>query len=269
MLDKIVKVFKKVIDKLSGADRREALAELEISYGRGGQTYIAKTFNVGRDTLRKGKEEIETGARYADAFDERGRKKSTDKLPNLANDITKIAERQTQTDPKFQTERKYTRLSAAEIRRQLISEFEYNEELLPTVRTIGTITNELGYRLRNVLKSVPVKKIPETNAIFENLKTVHKMAEDDDSIVRLSIDAKDRVKIGNFSRKGKNRVEVNASDHDFGGFYVTPFGIIDVKTGKIVISIAYSKITADYIVDRLEEMWISSGYAHTINEQIS
>ena len=75
MLDIIVNSFKKLLDKLSGADRREALGELQMNLGRGSQTYIAKTFNVGRDTIRKGAEEVITGVRYEDAFEERGRKK--------------------------------------------------------------------------------------------------------------------------------------------------------------------------------------------------
>ena len=190
-------------------------------------------------------------------------KKNTEKLPNLESDIKKIAEQQTQIDPKFQTTNKYTRLSAPEIRRQLVSDFGYSDMELPTVRTISTITNELGYRLRSIIKSIPIKKIPETNAIFDNLKIVHKMAEEDDSIVRWSMDAKDKVKIGKFSRDGKSRVEINSLDHDFGDDYATPFGIKDEKNGEIYISIARSKLTADYIVDRLEEAWLSSGYAHT------
>ncbi len=263
MLNIIINSLKKVIDKLSGVERREALGELQICLGKGSQTYIAKTFNVGRDTIRKGVEEVTTGVAYEDAFKDRGRKKSTELLPNLEKYIKEIAEQQVQTDPKFQTEHKYTRLSAAEIRKQLVSEKRYCDELLPTVRTISTIANSLGYRLRNILKTVPVKKIPETNAIFDNLKKVHEMVKKDDSIVRFSLDAKARVKVGFFSRGGRSRVEVKAFDHDFGYIYVTPFGILDVKTGKINISIATSKITANYIVDRLEEVWLSSGYAHT------
>lgn len=263
MIDVIINSFKKLLDKLSGSDRRAAVGELQMNLGRGSQTYIAKTFNVGRDTIRKGVEEITTGARYEDAFAERGRKKTSEKLPNLENDIKKIAEQQTQIDPKFQTSSKYTRLSAPEIRRQLISDFGYQDTELPTVRTISTITNELGYRLRSIIKSVPIKKIPETNAIFDNLNKVHKMAEKDDSIVRWSMDAKDKVKIGNFSRGGKSRVEVNSLDHDFGDDYAIPFGIKDEKNGEIYMSIARSKLTADYIVDRLEDAWISSGYANT------
>lgn len=190
-------------------------------------------------------------------------KKTVEIFPNLATDIIKIAEQQTQTDPQFKTTHTYTRLSATSIREQLISEeFNYTNETLATMRTISKITNSLGYRLKSVLKTVPLKKIPETNAIFNNLKIIHKIAEKDDSIVRLSIDAKDRVKIGNFSREGKNRLTVEALDHDFGDKYITPFGILDIKTGAINISIAHSKITADYIVDRLEETWISSGYAY-------
>ena len=71
----------------------------------------------------------------------------------------------------------------------------------------------------------------------------------------MSIDTKDRVKIGNFSRGGKSRVEVEASDHDFGDKFVVPFGIMDVKDGTVDLSIAETKVTADFMVDRLEEYW--------------
>ena len=49
----------------------------------------------------------------------RGRKKVTDKLPNLEEDIKSILDLQSQIDPKFQSERLYTRLTVAEIRNQL------------------------------------------------------------------------------------------------------------------------------------------------------
>lgn len=77
MTEKMIDFTKNIIDKLSGADRREALAKLVIDLEYGGQTYVAKVFNVGRDTLRKGMEEVRTGSRYEDAFKDRGRKKNS------------------------------------------------------------------------------------------------------------------------------------------------------------------------------------------------
>ena len=64
---------------------------------------------------------------------------------------------QSQTDPTFRTQRLYTRLSAAEVRRQLIAQKGYSADELPTTATISTKLNMLGYRLRDVQKSRPQK----------------------------------------------------------------------------------------------------------------
>jgi hypothetical protein len=59
------------------------------------------------------------------------------------------------------------------------------------------------------------KTIPETDAIFNQLEKMHKEAEEDETILRVSLDAKATVLIGLFSRRGKTRVIVRAADHDF------------------------------------------------------
>jgi hypothetical protein len=52
----------------------------------------------------------------------------------------------------------HTRLSAAEVRRQLIVQKGYTEESLPTVQTLTTKLNALGYYPKKVAKSQPQKK---------------------------------------------------------------------------------------------------------------
>jgi hypothetical protein len=64
---------------------------------------------------------------------------------------------QSQTDPTFTSNRLYTRLSAAEVRRQLIAHKGYAAEALPSEETIRVKLNQLGYRLRTVQKSRPQK----------------------------------------------------------------------------------------------------------------
>jgi hypothetical protein len=259
MIDNIVGkckgIFIKAVKNLSGYNRRIVLAELSEEIGRGGQSLIAREFNVGRDTIRKGVCELKCGIRCKDAYNMRGRKSSTEHLPNLADDIRAIAESQCQTDPTFKSTRLYTRLTINEFRKQLIEAKNYTLEELPSHQTLNTLVNKLGYNMKKVQKTKPLKKIPETDAIFENLKKLHEEIKDDETVVRLSIDAKDRVKVGNFSRGGKSRVATKAKDHDFCDEHVTPFGIMDVKEGTVDISIAESRITADYIADELEEYW--------------
>lgn len=45
----------------------------------------------------------------------------------------------------------------------------------------------------------------------------------------ISLDTKDKVLIGPFSRKGKNRVQIEALDHELTSHFLIPFGILDIK----------------------------------------
>jgi hypothetical protein len=62
-----------------------------------------------------------------------------------------------QADPQFRTNRLYTRLTATEVRRQLITQKGYSDDELPTAETIATKLNELGYSLKKVAKTQPQK----------------------------------------------------------------------------------------------------------------
>jgi hypothetical protein len=111
-----------------------------------------------------------------------------------------------------------------------------------------------------VEKAKPVKKIAETDTIFENLNKIHANTEENKDVVRFSIDSKNKVKIGEFARGGKSRVATKALDHDFAKNHITPFGILDVKSGDVNLSLTESPVTADFIVDRISEFWKVQGY---------
>ncbi len=84
----------------------------------------------------------------------------------------------------------------------------------------------------------PLKKIPETDAIFAQVATANKAAGADSKVLRLSIDSKAKVKIGNLSRRGKARgLEAQqADDHDHHWDEVlVPFGILDVLNTQLWI----------------------------------
>ena len=100
---------------------------------------------------------MKRGVVCVDAFSWRGRKRSEEHLPNLLSDITAIVDSQSQADPQFRTTRLYTRLTAAEVCRQLIAQMCYTDEELPTAETIATKLNQLGYVPKKVAKSQPQK----------------------------------------------------------------------------------------------------------------
>ena len=104
----------------------------------------------------------------------------------------------------------------------------------------------------------PQKKIPETDAIFENVADANQVADAAPNTLRISIDSKAKVKIGNLSRGGKARTleAKKADDHDdHWEAVLVPFGILDVGSDQLAIYFGQSAETSDFIVDCLEAWW--------------
>ncbi len=157
-LTEVVKeLFMETAKALKGSARRMFMARAVQALGEGGQRLAERELGWNRGTIRKGMHEVEQGMVCVDAFSSRGRKRSEEHLPNLLSDITTIVDGQSQADPQFRTNRLYTRLTAAEVRRQLMAQKGYSEDELPTAETIATKLNELGYYPKKVAKSQPQK----------------------------------------------------------------------------------------------------------------
>ena len=111
----------------------------------------------------------------------------------------------------------------------------------------------------------PQKKIPETDAIFTHVAAANKAADADDSVLRLSIDSKAKVRIGNLSRKGKARTLVakQADDHDdHWDALLVPFDILDVASNQLSVYFGQSAETSDFIVDCLDDWWHANQSEH-------
>ena len=145
---------------LKGSARRLFMARTVNELGKGGQQCAARELGWGRMTIRKGLRELDSGLACLDAYALRGRKRAEDHLPNLLTDIKAIVDSQSQTDPQFRTQRLYTRLTATQVRRQLIAQKGYTDAELPTAETIGAKLNALGYYPQKVAKSQPKKSAP-------------------------------------------------------------------------------------------------------------
>lgn len=141
-----------------GSARRLFMARTVQELGPGGQRLAERELGWNRGTIRKGEHERRTGITCLDAFSARGRKRAEEHLPRLLDDLREIVDGQSQTDPQFKSNRLYTRLSAAEVRRQLIQRKGYREEELPAESTLSQKLNALGYHPTRVRKCQPQKK---------------------------------------------------------------------------------------------------------------
>ncbi|WP_020467920.1 ISAzo13-like element transposase-related protein, partial [Zavarzinella formosa] len=89
-------------------------------------------------------------------------------------------------------------------------------------------------------------------------------------ILRISLDTKARVKVGDFSRGGQCRgtEPVKALDHDMSaGPLLVPFGILELSRGTREIHqpwflFGHSRQTSDFIADGLDQWWNERKEAH-------
>jgi len=257
MTEAINKILIETATELSGYARRHFMAKVVKELMNGNVRLAARELGWHRKTLRKALAEWEGQFCYIDRFFERGRKPLEMQRPTLLEDIRQIADAASQTDATFHTTQLYTRLSAAAVRQQLIDQKGYAGEDVPCEDTIRRKLNALGYRLRPVKKSQPLKKIAETDAIFDQLHQINQAAAGDETVLRLSWDAKAPVLIGRFARRGLSRIVVQAWDHDFqtSAKKVTPFGIYLPRYGELYRYFTQSKVTSDFIADCLGDFW--------------
>ena len=206
-MDPVTKAFDDLIrsaaQRLNGHQRRLFMAEVALRLCAGSARKAERRFGWGRNTVDTGLHEAKGRIRCLENFAAKARKRSEDKDPKLAADIRAIIDPHTQADPELKSARRYTNLSAGEVRQALIAK-GHAEQALPAVRTLRDVLNRMNYRLRRIKKGKPLKKTPETNAIFANVQAVRQEVGDDPQTLEISIDTKAKVAVGDYSRGGKN-----------------------------------------------------------------
>ena len=156
--------------QMTGATRRAFQAEMTLKYCEGNPRRAEDVFGWGRQTIAVGLAEKRTGivclSLHA-GFS--GQSRWEEQYPEAAAVLTDLALAHSQQAPTFRTTVSYTRLTAKTAIEGLRQK-GIEEAALPAPSTMAVILNRLGFRLRNVVKSKPLKKIPETNAIFDNVQ---------------------------------------------------------------------------------------------------
>ena len=254
---KMIETIRGAAKELTGAKRRAFEAQVSLDYLGGDPQLTETVFGWSRHTVAKGLKERRTGQIIPDA-PRTYKPKTEDAQPQLAQDIIDLVEPDSQTDPKFQGLFKYTRLTAKAVREMLIEHKGYTSEELPHQDTIGQMLDRLGYKMRRVQKAKPKKKIKETDAIFENVHRINAESDAQEDSLRISVDVKAILKLGELSRRGKARGKeaVKAQDKDLDvKEKLVPFGILEVVSGIFTLVFGTSRETSDFLADCLKLWW--------------
>ena len=250
---------------LTGQKRREYIAGVTIGYLDGNARKAERVFGWGRYTVYKGIKELESGIKCIDNYEGRGNKRTECKNNAINEDIRLIVEPESQADPDFKTVFRYTRITAKAVRIALVEGKGWAESELPSENTIRNMLNRMGYRLRKVQKTKPLKKIPETDAIFANTADANSAADENPEALRISVDVKAKVNIGEFSGKGESRgaEAEKALDHDTNpDEKLVPVGIFEPVSGSSTIIFGNSHETSDLLADSIRLWWENNTEQH-------
>jgi hypothetical protein len=197
------KLIRSAARRLKGHQRRLFQAEVAGALCGGSPRATERRFGFDRHAVTTGQHEARAGVRCVEDFPARGKLPCEVKDAQLAADVRSLVEPHTQADPELKSARRYTNLSAREVLEALKSRKGYAADRLPSERTMRDILNRLGYRLRRIQKAKPLKKLPETDAVFANVAAARKQYGGDPETLEVSIDTKAKVNEGDYSRGGK------------------------------------------------------------------
>jgi hypothetical protein len=196
-------LIRKAARRLKGHQRRLFQAEVANALCCGSPRAAERRFGFDRQAVATGQHEARSGIRCVERFAARARPRAEVKDPQLAAAVRAIVEPATQADPEVKSARRYTNLSAREVLEALRGQKGYRDDRLPSERTMRDILNRMGYRLRRVQKAKPLKRLPETDAVFANVAACRQRYEGDPETLEVSMDAKAKVNEGDYSRGGK------------------------------------------------------------------
>jgi len=156
--------------QMTGAARRAFQAEMTLKYGQGSARFAETLVGWSREAVEGGLAERRTGILCLGAQSAwSGRKRWEEKYRQAGTALRELAEAHAPQDPTFRTTLAYPRLTAKAAGEALRADGIAASQL-PAPSTRAEVLNRMGYRLRKVSKAKPQKKIPETDAIFANLK---------------------------------------------------------------------------------------------------
>jgi len=237
--------------------------------GPNGENIVAIATRISKANIRIGLQELEQSKQYPLIIKPKrrpqeepirrpggGRKLVETKDPSILTAIEHILENDIAGDP--MSEKKWVRCSTKKISNRL-KEIGYQV----SSTTVSRLLKDLGYSMRANKKRQIRDDNPARDQQFEYIALQRKTFSDA-GLPIISVDAKKKELIGNFSNKGKtwckNAEEVNQNDYPSEAeCQAVPYGIYDVTKNTGCVFVGTSNNTPEFAVDAISRWWTLEG----------
>jgi transposase len=256
----IVTKFAVVSPVLDERARRLWAASESCAIGYGGDALVSAATGLARDTIRKGRQEIERGVeatgrvRRAGA----GRPGIESTQPGVKEALERLVDPLTRGDP--MSPLRWTCKSRAKLASALSS-----DGWRVSSTTVGRLLHELGYSLQSVRKSREGTAHPDRNEQFEHINATAA------SFLRckqpvISVDTKKKELVGDFKNGGQEwqprATPEKALVHDFPNDAIgkaIPYGVYDMARNEAWVSVGRDHDTPEFAVASIRQWWKMMG----------
>lgn len=258
------KKYKTILPFLSERQRRIYLSIEATHFGHGGITKVSKLSGVSRVVITKGKSELKKSIAIPIEKSRRkggGRKKATDKQPEIKAELKNIIE------PHIRGEPESALLWTSKSLRKISSELR-EKGYSVSYRVVGEILKSEGFSLQANKKTDEGGNHPDRNGQFQHIhqKVMHFQNTGNPVI---SVDAKKKELIGNFKNNGKEwqpkgqpkETKVYDFPSDAEG-KVTPYGVYDITNNKGWVSVGIDNDTSEFAVQSIRSWWHKMGKSY-------
>ena len=251
---------------LTERSRRLFAGSEALAFGWGGITAVSRATGLSFETVRRGLgecQEIESGqiptlAPHRSRLPGGGRKKLTEKHPDLLPTLKGLVASTTRGDPASPL------LWTARSQRNLVDALEAKGYRL-SKHSLANLLKELGYSLQGNKKKQEGAQHPDRNAQFEHIiEKVRQQLEAGDPTI--SVDTKKKELVGSFKNEGRELrpkgtpESVNAYDFpsEAEGKAI-PYGVYDLAENEAWVSVGISHDTAEFAVATIRTWFVELG----------
>ena len=258
--------YRQLKDTLTERARRLFVASEATAFGYGGIAAAARATGMAPSVIGRGIAEVRAlEAGTAPSLDPNrsrrpgaGRKKTTEKDPQLLPDLKALIESTTRGDPESPL------LWTARSQRNIVDALEKQGHQTST-KMVLRLLKDLGYSLQANRKRREGAQHPDRNAQFEHInETIRRQLEANEPVI--SVDTKKKELVGPYKNGGRelrakgDPEEVNV--HDFADKEkgkVAPYGVYDLQSNEAWVSVGISHDTAEFAVETIRTWWNELG----------